>query len=113
MTKRLIFDFEDGSANATGNRYDGMSTNYYSGDEVLKISGGGDTLPFIAGNSSGLVTLGKFLIQMGMSEYRDGFHIHIHEDFNEDKPETLIVGINNSNWATVILPCIPDDSSLE
>lgn len=53
-------------------------------------------MPFISGNSSGLVALGKFLIQIGMSEYKDGFHVHIYEDFNADKPELLIVGLNNS-----------------
>lgn len=97
MKKQFIFEFEDGSAKATGNRWDGMSTDYYSGDELLKISGGGDTVPFISGNSSGLVALGKFLLQIGMSEYRDGFHVHIYEDFNADRPEILIVGVNNLN----------------
>lgn len=97
MKKRLIFEFEDGSAQATGDRWDSMSTNYYSGDELLKISAGDDAaVPEISGNSSGLVTLGKFLIQMGMSEYRDGFHIHIYEDFNANKPETLIISVHNS-----------------
>jgi hypothetical protein len=97
MKKQLIFEFEDGSAKATGNRWDGISTDYYSGDEILKVSVGDDTVPFISGNSAGLVALGKFLVQIGMSEYREGFHVHIYEDFNADKPETLIVGVNNSN----------------
>ena len=97
MKKQLVFEFEDGSAKATGNRWDGMSTDYYSGDEVLKIFDGGNDIPFISGNSSGFVALGKFLIQMVMSEYRDGFHIHIYEDFNADKPEILIIGVNGSN----------------
>jgi len=96
MKKQLIFEFEDGSAKATGNRWASMSTNFYSGDELLKVSGGSDSVPFISGNSSGLVALGKFLIQIGMSEYKDGFHVHIYEDFNADKPELLIVGLNNS-----------------
>lgn len=65
-----LFEFEDGSANATGNSWDSMSTDFYSGDESLAIfDGGGDKIPFIAGNSSGLIALGKFLIQMGMSDY--------------------------------------------
>ncbi len=53
--------------------------------------------PFISGDSEGLVALGKFLIQIGMSEYRDGYHVHIHEDFNADKPEIMAIGVNNSN----------------
>ena len=97
MKKQFIFEFEDGSAKVTGDRHDSMSTDYYSGDEILRISGGGDTVPFVSGNSSGLIALGKFLIQIGMSEYRDGFHVHIEEDFNADRPEILIVGVNNSH----------------
>jgi hypothetical protein len=97
MKKQFIFDFEDGSAKSTGQRWDCMSTNFYSGDEVLRISGGGDTVPFISGNSSGLVALGKLLIQIGMSEYRDGYHVHIYEDFNADKREIVVIGVNNSN----------------
>ncbi len=96
MKKQLLFEFEDGSAKATGDRWDGMSTDYYLGDELLKVSGRGDTVPFISGNSSGLIALGKFLIQIGMSEYRDGFHVHLYEDFDADKPEILIVGVNNA-----------------
>ena len=97
MKKHFIFEFEDGSAKATGQRWDGMSTNFYSGDEVLQISGGGDTVPLLSGNSAGLVALGKFLIQIGMSEYKNGYHVHIYEDFNADKPEIIVIGINNSN----------------
>jgi hypothetical protein len=47
-------------------------------------------------NSAGQVALGKFLIQIGMSDYRDGYHVHIHEDFNADKPEIMAIGVNNT-----------------
>ena len=97
MKKQFIFEFEDGSAKSTGQRWDGMTTDFYSGDEVLQGLGGGDTVPFISGNSAGLVALGKFLIQIGLSDYRDGYHVHIYEDFNMDKPEIMIIGVNNSN----------------
>jgi hypothetical protein len=97
MKRQLVFEFEDGSAKSTGERWDGMTTDFYTGDEALTIFGGGDTVPFISGNSSGLIALGKLLIQMGMSDYRDGFHSHIYEDFNADKPEIIVIGVKNAN----------------
>jgi len=97
MRKQFVFEFEDGSPKSTGGRWDGMTTDFYSGDEVLQVLGGVDTVPFISGNSAGLVTLGKFLIQIGMSDYKDGYHIHIYEDFNADKPEIMIIGVSNSS----------------
>jgi hypothetical protein len=74
-----------------------MSTDY-SGDELLKVSSRENTVSFISGNGSGLVTLGKFLIQIGMSEYRGGYHVHIYENFDAGRSEILIVGVNNSKW---------------
>jgi hypothetical protein len=59
-------------------------------------------VPLISGNSAGLVALGKFLIQIGLSEYKNGYHVHIYEDFNADKPEIIVIGINNSNRPTTI-----------
>ena len=96
MKKQFTFEFEDGSAKSTGQRWDGMTTAFYSGDEVLRLSDDGNTPPFISGNSAGLVALGKFLIQMGMSDYRDGYHVHISEDFDADKPEIMAIGVNNT-----------------
>jgi hypothetical protein len=40
MKKQLIFEFEDGSAKSTGQRWDSMTTNFYTGDEVLQVFGG-------------------------------------------------------------------------
>jgi hypothetical protein len=96
MKKTFLFEFEDGSAKATGNKWDGMSISYAEGHNVIKVFGQADGVPTISGNSSGLLTLGQMLIQMGMSEYRDGYHIHIYEDFHADKPEILIVSVHNS-----------------
>ena len=59
----------------------------YSGDELIKISGQGDKTPFISGNGSGLVKLGELLIHIGLSEDGDGYHLHVYEDLNGDKPE--------------------------
>jgi hypothetical protein len=95
MKKQFFFEFEDGSAKSTGHRWDGMTSDFYTGDEVLQVVEGGDS-PFISGNSAGLVALGKLLIQIGMSDYRDGYHVHIYEDFDADKPEIIAIGVSNS-----------------
>jgi len=95
MIKKHLVEFADGSAKATGARNDGISTSY-SGTEVLR-SFEVDGIPFISGNSAGLVKLGEILIQIGMSEYQNGFHLHIREDFESDKDEMFIVGLSISN----------------
>lgn len=94
MKKQFSFEFEDGSAKATGARSDGMATSY-SGDELIKVFQGPEGVPFISGNGPGLIKLGEMLIQIGMSEYLNGFHVHVYEDFDADKSQALIVGISN------------------
>jgi hypothetical protein len=94
MKKTFVFEFEDGSAKATGNRWDGMSMSYADGDHTLHVSSEVDGIPTISGNSSGLISLGRLLIQMGMSEYQDGYHVHVYQDFHA---EVLIVSVHNSN----------------
>jgi hypothetical protein len=97
MKKRFVVEFEDGSAAATGERNDGISIEYSdSGDERLKRFDL-DGVPFVAGNRAGLLTLGKLLIQLGASEYKTGFHLHLREDFDADKPEILILGVDGSD----------------
>jgi hypothetical protein len=95
MAKKYLVEFSDGSAKATGARNDRISTSY-SGKEVLRQFEV-DGISFISGNSAGLVKLGEILIQIGLSEYENGFHLHIQEDFDADKVEILIVGLENSN----------------
>lgn len=95
MDKTHLVKFSDGSANATGARNDGISMSF-SGDELLH-SLDVDGVHFISGNRAGLVRLGELLIQMGLSEYKNGFHLHIREDFDSDKAEILIIGLENAN----------------
>jgi hypothetical protein len=93
VAKTHLVEFSDGSAKATGAQSDGISISY-SGDELLRrfeVSG----IPFIHGNSAGLVKLGEILIQIGLSEYKNGFHLHFREDFDADKDEIIIIGIQN------------------
>ena len=99
MSKSHLVEFSDGSAKATGARNDGISLSI-SGNELLrKFEANG--LPYIYGNSAGLVWLGELLIQIGLSEYKNGFHLHIREDCDEDKNEILIVGLDNSIQPTI------------
>jgi hypothetical protein len=87
-------EFSDGSAKATGALHDGISMSY-SGKELLRKSDV-NGVPYIYGNGAGLVRLGEILIQIGLSEYKNGFHLHIGEDFDEEKDGIVIVGIDNS-----------------
>jgi hypothetical protein len=87
-------EFEDGSAAATGKPHDGMAMNYsWEEDEKLNVESI-DGQVMLSGNPSGLVRLGEFLIQMGRSAYKPGFHIHLRKDFNADLPEILIVSVS-------------------
>jgi hypothetical protein len=94
MAKTHLVEFVDGSAKATGARNDGISMSY-SGDERFRRFEV-DGIPYLYGNSAGLVRLGEILIQIGLSEYENDFHLHISEDFDSDKDEIVIVGVNNS-----------------
>jgi len=94
MNKAHLVEFSDGSALATGARHDGISMSY-TGDECLRKFEV-DGLPYIYGNRAGLVWLGELLIQIGLSQYKDGFHLHIREDCDPDKNGAFIVGLDNS-----------------
>ncbi len=65
------------------------------GDELLRRFEV-DGIPYFFGNSAGLVRLGEILIQIGLSGYKDGFHLHLHEDFDSEKNEIAVVGVNHS-----------------
>jgi hypothetical protein len=89
-----VVEFEDGSAAATGKLHDGMTMKYsWEEDEKLNVEST-DGQILLSANPSGLVRLGEFLIQMGRSAYKPGFHIHLTKDFNADLPEVLIVSVS-------------------
>jgi hypothetical protein len=98
MSKSHLIEFSDGSAKTTGAGHDAISFSC-SGNEILRrFEVGG--LPYIYGNGAGLVWLGELLVRIGLGEYKDGFHLHIREDCDEDKNEIFIVGIDNSIRST-------------
>ena len=93
MEKKIFhFEFDDESAAASGSRHDKITYEYSAEeDERFRVEMI-DGTPFIFANSAGLLTLAKILIKIGTSEYKDGFHVHLSQDFNADCPEALAVG---------------------
>jgi len=97
MKKVFHLDFDDESAAESGNKHDGISYESSAAeDERLRIEMI-DGVPFIFANGSGLLTLARILIKIALSKYKDGFHVHLHRDFNADSPEVLAVGLSDLN----------------
>ena len=47
-------------------------------------------------NREALLVLGRTLIKMAICPYQDGFHVHLEQDFDGDKPEVLRVIIDDT-----------------
>jgi hypothetical protein len=95
MKKAFHLEFDDESAAGSGMKHDGITYEYAAEeDERLRVETV-NGVSFIYANSSGLLTLSKILIKIAMSKYEDGFHLHLHQDFNADSPEVLGVGLSN------------------
>ena len=89
MKQRFEFEFEDESESGT------ISFDYDpSDDEKMGVSIE-DGVPVIYANRAALLVLAKTLIKMAVSRYPDGFHVHLEEDFNADRPEILRVILND------------------
>jgi hypothetical protein len=48
-------------------------------------------VPFIYLNRSAMITMAKILIKMANGPYSNGFHLHLHKDFNEDAPDAVVL----------------------
>lgn len=96
MSKQAFkIEFDDESASATGRKNDRLS--YEVSEEAhlrLELIEGS---PFLSGNKAGFLSLAKILIKMGISEYKDGFHIHLRRDFSDDagQPDALTVCLDS------------------
>jgi hypothetical protein len=44
-------------------------------------------VPFVFANRAGMLALAKLLLKIGMSEYSQGFHVHVRSDFSDDAAE--------------------------
>lgn len=42
-------------------------------------------------NQTGMLTLAKWLIKMAEGDYGNGYHLHIHQNFDRDAPERLVL----------------------
>jgi hypothetical protein len=85
MTKKhFAYDFELDEPNQ-------ISFDYSSdGDEKIdtSIENG---LPFLYLNRTAMITLARTLIKLANGNYRAGFHVHLHKDFNADLPECITI----------------------
>ena len=90
MKQRFEFEFEDESERGT------ISFDYSeSVDERLSVSIEAGVAVVYA-NRAALLVLAKTLIKMAICGYPDGFHVHLAEDFDADRPETLRVILNET-----------------
>ena len=48
-----------------------------------------DGVPVLYANKSALGLLAKTFIKLSRCDYKDGFHIHLNNDFDADEPEAL------------------------
>jgi len=92
----LHIEFDDESASATGKKHDALS--YEVSEEAhlrLEVL---DGVPFLFGNRPGFLSLARILIKMGLSGYKDGFHVHLRRDFSGDGelPDTLTICLNSN-----------------
>jgi len=84
MTKQFTYTYEE-------DRKDSISFEYSpDADEKLATSVE-NGIPFVYLNRSGMITLAKVLIKMASGSYSDGFHVHLHENFDADALEKLVV----------------------
>lgn len=80
MQKRVVFEFDD----------EGPRTLTYAcgSDDRLSVDRDG---PIIYVSRSGARLLAEILAKMSEGSYATGFHMHLREDFDPDKPDALTV----------------------
>jgi len=82
--KTFKFEFEEEKANRL--------TYECSLDESEQLETSvGNGVPFIYLNRSAMLTMAKILIKMANGAYSNGFHLHLHKDFNPDAPDALVL----------------------
>jgi len=95
MTKKKFnFEFIDESAKASAAKNDKI-TYEYLGDEKLSLQVI-DGATYLFANKAGMLTLAKTLLKLGLSDYKEGFHVHLHKDFYADTEEILCIGVGES-----------------
>jgi len=86
MTKSFNYTFEDQSAEST-------LTFECSDDERFKVIVE-EGVAVVYATKAALGTLARIFAKMALSDYEDGFHVHLEEDFEPGNPEALRVVID-------------------
>jgi hypothetical protein len=84
MKKTFTFEYDE-------ERSDTLSYQVSLEEDEMLDSSVESGVPFVYLNRSAMVTLAKILIKMATGSYRDGFHVHLHKDFNSDAPESVVL----------------------
>ncbi len=84
MRKSYSFDFEDKSPKSVA--YD------CDANTILTVQVAEGQV-YLFGNPAGMRTLGRLMIQLAEGGYPEGFHVHIHKDFDSEQPDALCVGV--------------------
>ena len=83
MSKKAFHvEFDDESASATGKKHDRISYEILD-DAQLRLELVEDA-PFLFGNRPGFLSLARMLVKMSLSDYKNGFHVHLRQDFSGD-----------------------------
>jgi hypothetical protein len=88
--KKFTFEFEEEKHNRL--------TYEYSSEEDERLETSVENgVPFLYMNRTAMIALAKLLIKMAIGSYSEGFHLHLHKDFNADAPETLVLLLSASD----------------
>jgi hypothetical protein len=88
MKREFHFEFDDESSN--------RSLTYEAGvDERLAMTAP-KGVATLCGSPGGFLVLARILIQMALSDYSNGFHVHLQQDYDPDKHDCLTIMLDRS-----------------
>ncbi|MGA3242116.1 MAG: hypothetical protein ABSG03_38170 [Bryobacteraceae bacterium] len=91
MKREFHFEFEDESSDRALT-YEAAADG--SDRLTMAISNG---VPTLCGNPSGMLVLARILVQMAQGDYANGFHVHLHDNYDPDKPDCLTVILDRTD----------------
>lgn len=100
MKREFYFEFKDESSESILEYESGLS------DRVTTVIERG--VPILSANREGLLSLARILIQMAMGSYRNGYHVHVPENFDPDRPECVQVMLDLSTDSVLSTAQQPD-----
>jgi hypothetical protein len=83
MKKKFEYEFEDASCGNT------ISFEYNSEKEEKMAVIVENGIPAIYLNREALLLLAKTFVKIALGTYSSGFHLHLSQDFDADKPEAV------------------------